>query len=135
MPPVRNPIPRLGWFLIPRDGPGYYSLLDIFRGHEREGPPKYPYPPISPYAGSFFDADYRYLDDPNNTQHDWLDCLKRIHFGDSWMFSTGGEFRYRLADEQASRLTPFDSNYNLIRTRVYGDLAYGNRVRSVHRVH
>jgi hypothetical protein len=129
-PPVRNPIPRLGWFTIPPDGPGFYSLLDLLRGNEREKPPKYPYPPISPYPGSFFDADYRYLDDPNNTQHDWLDCLKRIHLGDNLMFSTGGEFRYRLMDEQASRLTAFDNNYNLIRTRVYGDLSYRDRVRA-----
>lgn len=130
VPPIRNPIPRLGWFTIPPDGPGYYSLYDFFRGRERENPPKFPYPPISPYAGSFFDADYRYLDDPNNTQHDWLDFLKRIHMGDNFMFSTGGEFRYRLMDERASRLTNFDNNYNLIRTRVYGDLSYGDRVRA-----
>jgi Alginate export len=130
VPPVRNPFPRLGWFQIPREGCGYYSLLDLVRDNPREKPPKYPYPPTSGCAGSFFDADYRYLDDPANSQHDWLDFLKRRHFGDEVMVTTGGEFRYRLMDEQASRLTNADNNYNLIRTRVYGDFYYRDRLRA-----
>src|SRR5262249_27170385 len=105
-------------------------LLDFMLRREREKPPKFPYPPISPFVGSFFDADYRYLDDPANTQHDWLDFLKRRHLGDEWLFTTGGEFRYRLMDEQSSRLTAVDNNYNLIRPRVYGDLSWGDRIRA-----
>ena len=67
IPPARTAVPRLGWFQIPRDGCGYYSVLDLLRDRARENPPKTPYPPQSGFAGSFFDADYRYLDDPENT--------------------------------------------------------------------
>src|SRR5262249_20113413 len=77
VPPV-VPLPRTGWFLIPPSGPGYYSLLDCVQGNYREKPPKLPYPPLSPFIGSFFDADFRYLEKPDNTQVDWFDPLKRI---------------------------------------------------------
>jgi hypothetical protein len=93
------------------------------------GPPKYPYPPTGFMAGSFFNADYRYLDDPNNQQHDYFDCLKRIHLGEDWMFTTGGEVRLRFMDETDSRLSGHDNQYDLFRTRVYGDLWYRDQFR------
>jgi hypothetical protein len=128
VPPVES-IPRLGDFIIPPDRPGYYSLMDWFQGKCRDNPPKFPYPPFSADAGSFFDNDFRYLDDPDNTQTDWLDPIKRIHIGDDWLLSTGGEFRARWVDEQGSRLTATTNDYDLIRTRVYGDLWFRDRVR------
>src|SRR5262249_35801646 len=89
-PPVTR-FPRPGFFCIPPTGPGYYSAWDLLQGNERENPPKFPYGPIGPTPFSFFNADFRYLDDPQNTQTDWLDCTKRIHFGDNWLLSFGGE--------------------------------------------
>src|SRR5579871_1049920 len=78
-PPV-TPFPRPAFFLFPPSGPGYYSAWDCLTGNYRENAPKFPYSPISITPFSFFDADFRYLDDPNNTQHDWLfDLTKRIH--------------------------------------------------------
>ncbi len=128
VPPV-TPIPRPGNFFILPTGPGYYSLLDVVEGNYREKPPKFPYPPFCIDAGSFFDNDFRYLDDPNNTQHDYLDPIKRIHLGDNWLLSFGGEERLRAVNETDSRLSGRDNNYQLLRTRVYGDLWYKDRFR------
>ncbi len=51
----------------------------------------------------FFNADnFGYLDDPNNTEHDFFDPLKRIHLGDNWLFTSGGEFRTRYMNEHDS---------------------------------
>lgn len=129
VPPV-TPFPRLGWFTVPRDGCGYYSLVDLLLHNCRETPPKFPYPPISPSPGSGFDYDYRYLEDPKNTQHDWLDCLKRIHIRDNWLLTLGGEFRYRFMDEISSRATGVNNQYGLIRTRAWADLWFRDRFRA-----
>jgi hypothetical protein len=129
VPPVQ-PVPRTGWFLIPPSGPGYYSFLDWVTDHYREKPPIFPTSPYSLFIGTFFDnADYRYLDKPDNTQHDWLDPLKRIHLGDCWLLSLGGEFRFRLMNEVDSRLTGLDNNYDLLHTRLYADLWYKDLFR------
>ncbi len=128
VPPTR-PVPRPGNFAIPPDHRGYYSVADVFRREFRDKPPRTPIPAFSLIPISFFDVDYRYRDDPANTDHDWLDFLKRIRLGDHWLFSTGGEFRYRLMDEAPARLTAVNDNYHLLRTRVYGDLWYRDRLR------
>ncbi len=78
---------------------------------------------------SFFDADFRYLDNPNNTDTDFFDPLKRVRVGDNWLFSTGGELRNRLVSEYNSRLTQADNNYDLTRVRVYGDLWFRDDFR------
>src|SRR5262245_41997699 len=129
VPSNLRPLPRVGWFAILPDRPGYYSVADVFRGRFRDAPPKTPYAPLSASAGAFFDADYRYLDDPSYADSDWLDCLKRRHCGDEFMLSTGGEFRYRLMNETGSRLTAVQNDYHLIRTRVWGDVWYLDRLR------
>src|SRR5262249_29251439 len=72
---------------------------------------------------------YKYLDDPNNTQHDWADCTKRIKFCDNWMFSIGGEERFRYMNEVDARLGTKNDTYELLRSRVYGDLWYKDVVR------
>src|SRR5262249_29280661 len=77
VPPLPH-FPPVGWFLFPPTGPGYYSLWDVLHDHSWEKRPIFAYPPMSPMPFSFFDADFRYLDKPNNTQHDWADALKRI---------------------------------------------------------
>src|SRR5262249_47020938 len=129
-PPV-TPFPRPAFFFIPPSGPGYYTAWECLTGNELENTPKYPYSPISITPFSFFDADFRYLDDPKNTQHDWLDFTKRIHIGDNWLFSVGGEERVRYMNEVDSRLNKAgtDNIYELYRTRVYGDLWYRNVFR------
>jgi hypothetical protein len=128
VPPV-HPVPRLGSFLVPPGGCGYYSALDAIFDNKLPGPPNYPYPPTGFMAGSFFDADYRYLDKPDNKQTDFFDCLKRQHLGCDWMFTTGGEVRYRYMDETNSRFSGTNNQYDLFRTRVYGDVWYRDLVR------
>lgn len=56
--------PRTGFFGVPPTGPGYYSLRDVLEENCREKPPANGYPRFPLMANSFFDADFRYVDDP-----------------------------------------------------------------------
>ena len=127
--PVVQRFPFPGWFFLPPTGPGYYSLADVLTDTYRKGPPKYPYPRFSIIPFSFFEVDWRYLDDPKNDEHDYFDFLKRIHLGDNWMFTSGGEFRYRYNNEHNSRLSGKDNEYSLERTRMYSDLWFQDKFR------
>lgn len=128
VPPVW-PTPRTGPFPNPPKGAGYYSLLDQVTGEYREAAPKYGYPPFALMQPGFFNADFRYLDDPKNTSHDVYDSLKRIRLGEDWLFSTGGQVMNRYMNESNSRLTRSDNSYDLFRVRAYGDLWYQDKVR------
>lgn len=128
VPPVR-PFPRAGNFPNPPVGAGSYSLLEALSGTETKGPPKYPYPRFGLMMPSFYDADFRYLDDPKNTETDYADGLKRIRLGDDFLFSTGGSLWNRTHGEYNSRLTQRDNNYNLTRVRTYADLWYKDEAR------
>jgi hypothetical protein len=110
-------------------GPGYYSLYDVITDTYRKDRPKFPYSASALMFHSFFDADFRYLDDPKNEQHDWADCLHQVHLGDNWVFNTGGEVRYRAVREVNSRLTGVTNNFELFRTRPYIDLWYRDTFR------
>ncbi|MDB5305829.1 MAG: alginate export family protein, partial [Gemmataceae bacterium] len=123
-PRWQTPMPRPGYFVVPPTGPGYYSLLDQIRGAERETPPKYPYPRVSPIFLPNYDVNWSYLKDPKNTEHDYADVLKWIPGGEYATFTTGGEFRYRFMNEVNSngRTSGATDAYNLFRTRIYGDL-------------
>src|SRR5262249_13231662 len=68
--PRVRPLPRAGNFQMPPTGPGYYSLRDLLSGNCRDNPPKYPYPAFALMQSPLFDADFRYLESPKNTQHD-----------------------------------------------------------------
>jgi hypothetical protein len=129
IPRVR-PFPRIGNFAVPPTGPGYYSVVDLFRGTELKAPPKHPYPRFGLIQPSFFDLDnFSYLDDPKNTEHDFFDPLKRIRLGDDWLFATGGDARSRYQNEYNSRLTANNNDYHLTRLRAYGDLWYQDLFR------
>lgn len=128
VPPVW-PMPRPGDFPNPPKGPGYYSFLDWLNDDWRGSPPKYGYPAWPLMPASFFNADFRYLDDPNNKDHDFFDPLKRVRLGDNWLFSTGGQLWNRYMNEDNSRLTQADNVYNLFRVRAYGDLWYQDKFR------
>jgi hypothetical protein len=128
VPPVRV-FPRAGNFPIAPSGCGYYSLIDHLNGEAREKAPRFGYPPFALMPPSFFDADFRYLDDPKNKDCDWSDCLHRIRHGDDWLFSTGGQIWWRHMSENNSRLTNSDNRYDLFRVRAYGDLWYQDQAR------
>src|SRR5262249_41095130 len=116
--------PRLGYFLVPPTGPGYYSALDQILGNYREGPPKYAYPRMSAIIYPFYDADWAYLLNPANTDTDYADVLKWIPVADGVTFTTGGEFGYQFRNDVNSSggLTGVADAYSLFRVRAYGDL-------------
>ena len=115
---------RLGLYPVFPTGPGYYSAADVLTGNYRQKPPPFPWGRISLKPFPFYDADFRYLDDPKNTYHMWSDVLKRRRIGEGWLFSTGGEFRDRYMNEIDSRLTPTINRYEQLRTMVYGSMYY-----------
>jgi hypothetical protein len=125
VPPI-FPTPRTGCFFIAPSGPGYYSLRDLLENNYRENAPKYPTSPpfLSPDFTPFFNADYRYLDDPKNTQFDFFDPIKRMHPTPYTMITLGGEERLRYMDEINSRLVGKDNSYLLTRSRVFTDFWY-----------
>jgi len=127
--PVIRPMPPVGNFPVRPTGEGYYSALDWLLGRQRATPPVFPYSPVGPMFNSFFDANFLYLDNPNNTQFDYLDFLHQIHIGDNWVFNTGGEYRNRYMQEDNSRLTGLTNDYDLQRVRVYGDLWFRDWAR------
>ncbi|MBM4069079.1 MAG: hypothetical protein FJ271_09065 [Planctomycetes bacterium] len=128
VPPIHI-FPRLGNFPMLPSGPGYYSLLDHCRGDFRQARPKFPYPSFVIMPFPFFDADFRYLDNPKNQEFDWSDCLHRIHCGDCWLFNTGGEVRYMYQDLPNFNLSGRDIYKHLLRERVYLDSWYLDRFR------
>jgi hypothetical protein len=121
VPPVR-PLPRPGNFTAPPTGRGYYSLLDELTHNRRDRPPPFPYPPFGLMPPSFFDADFRYVDDPEIGPQHRADCLKRIRcHNEDWLFATGGQVWWRYMNEKNSRLTGLDNDYHLYRSRVFLD--------------
>lgn len=128
-PPV-TPLPRVGIFIKPPSGSGYYSLLDWFHGNKREKPPVVPYPPSALVPTSVFDADFRYLEQPDH-EKDFFDPVKRISLGENWLLSFGGSFWYRYMHETDSRLNAAgtNNNHHLLRTRIHADLWYQDKIR------
>lgn len=128
VPPVR-PAPRTGPFPMPPTGPGYYSMLDLVRKDWQKNPPKSAYPRFGLMPQPFFDADYRYVDDPDFTDRDWKDRLKRMKWRDDWMLSLGGQSWTRGMSEYNSRLGQANNNYLLLRDRVFADVWYRDVAR------
>jgi hypothetical protein len=100
-----------GQLSVPGSGPGYYSALDKLQGNYREKPPVFPYPPFALQPPSGFDADYRYLDKPDNTQTDFFDHIKRVHPTPDTMITIGGQESARYMHELDSRLGTVDNTY------------------------
>jgi Alginate export len=115
-----------GYFFIYPDGPGYYSLWDQLTGNFRQGPPAFPYVRNGLDRTPFFEYSFAYLDRPDNTEHHFLDPLKRIHLGDNWLLGFGGEFRVRTVNETdyQGNKAGIDSNVQTTRARLYADLWY-----------
>ena len=109
---------------IPPTGAGYYTFLNAYHHELQEKPPRWPYPRGGPFPNSFFEVDFTYLDSIPMEERDWAERLKRIQVGDHWLFSTGGEVRYRYDYEKNTRLSGVKDTYHLFRNRTYGDLWY-----------
>ncbi|VTS06230.1 alginate export family protein [Tuwongella immobilis] len=127
MPPLQT-VALPGGAPIPPTNDGYYTGLDWLLD-QAGPPPKSPFPRFALVPFSFENSNYRPLDSVPFDERDIWESLKRIPVGDDWMFSMGGEFRWRYADETNSRLTGVRNTYDLFRTRLYGDLYYRDRFR------
>ncbi len=125
--PVVEPFQRAGNFAT-TNGKGYYSIADAFHGKQSDAPPKTPYPAFALMPPGFFNANFKLLEAPGY-ERDVFEKLKRIHLGEDWLFSVGGEFRTRYHSEVNSRLTGNDNDYTLYRSRVFADLAYRDLAR------
>lgn len=86
-----------------------------------------PKPPVNPHKAVYYDNDFSYLDDPDNPYHYFGDSLKRVRLGQCWTLDVGGEYRLRQHNEH---ILTRDNNFLLQRTRVYGDLHYGDGLRA-----
>lgn len=126
--PIRK-LPRPGDFPVPPTGPGYYTFLDLLHNQPAKKRPKFPYSPVSLMTNSFFDSDFRYLASPDNKQTHFSDAWHFRNLNENWLFSTGGEVRWRHHNENNSRLTGRTNDYDLFRVRAYGDLWYQNCFR------
>jgi hypothetical protein len=130
VPAGTAPYPRPGNFYIAPSGPGAYTLLDAFLGRESQNRPQNPYLQFGQNPNPFFNMSFGYLDDPQRTEYDLSAPLKRIHLGDNWLLSFGGEFRDRYAYEENARLynvkplAGSTNSYDLFRARIYTDLWY-----------
>ncbi|MBL8797164.1 MAG: alginate export family protein [Planctomycetia bacterium] len=128
VPPVRV-IPPAGNFSNAPTDPGYYSVVDWLRHEYREKPPRFLYSSLFVIPYSFFDADFRYLDDPKTPPKNFLEEIHRVHLGDCWLFNTGGQVWWRHMHEINSRLTGVTNDYDLVRTRAFMDLWYKDQFR------
>lgn len=117
-----QPFPPPGAAPVLPAGPGYYTLLQLVQQQPGETPPRWPYQRLGPIMMPFPENNFSYLDSIPPAQRDWAEKLKRIPLCDHWLFSTGGEIRYRYNHEVNSQLTGRTNNYDLIRTRIYGDV-------------
>lgn len=129
VPPITS-TPRAGWFTIRPSGPGYYTVRDWISGELRQKAPPAPFGLTSSDQTPSFDHDFRYLDKPDNAYHLWTDFNKRVEIRDEFLFSSGGEARYRFNDYTNSSLTGKNDTFNLTRFRAYGDLWYRDKFRA-----
>jgi hypothetical protein len=129
IPLTIRPMPRPGDFPIPPAGPGYFTLWDQMEGNWRAKAPPSGYLPFALMPPSYFDADFRYVESLDYDDRTFVEQLKRMHLNDCLMFSTGGQVWGRFMNEHNSRLTEADNSYTLMRTRLFGDLNYGDLFR------
>ncbi|MCZ6898494.1 MAG: hypothetical protein O7D95_07315, partial [Betaproteobacteria bacterium] len=95
--------PRPGGFVVPAgpkaaEYPGQYSLFDFVTGKERATKPVQPYSPFALQTTPAFDINFNYLEKPGH-EEDLFDPVKRIHLGDDFLLSFGGQFWYRYMHE------------------------------------
>lgn len=128
VPPLRTP-PRPGMPILFPTGAGYYSLMDQLHGRYVEKAPPLPYGLFAMVPPSFFDLDFRYLEDPKYTDLYLFDPLKRIHFCDDWMLSISSQTWSRTMIERNVNFTAADNDHDLFRTRLAGDLWYRDQFR------
>lgn len=98
-------------------------------GMQRPNAMPFGYLPFALMPPSFYEANFTYLESVPLYEQNLVERLKRIPINDCWTFSTGGQYLARYMQEENSRLTNSDNDYTLMRTRLYGDLLYRDRLR------
>ena len=81
----------------------------------------------------FYDNDFDYLYDPDYTDRDLGDGLKRRSIGPCITYDIGGQFRMRYHGERNIRglgLTGRDDDFLLYRTRLYGNVQIDSWLRA-----
>jgi hypothetical protein len=128
VPPLRPPA-RPGMPILFPTGPGYYSLSEQLHGQFVEKAPPRPYGlfPMSP--PSFFDLDFRYLEERDVISPGFFDPVKRIHLGDDCLLSVFSQTWVRTMTERNVNFTPRDNDHVLFRTRWAGDFWYRDNIR------
>lgn len=89
-------------------------------------------PAASAYKGVFYDNDFSYLDNPDNTQFYLGDAFKQMTPCDCWVVDVGGEYRLRGQNENNLRGSNFsdqDDDFLLQRTRVFANARYSDWFR------
>jgi hypothetical protein len=89
----------------------------------------------SAYKDTFFDNDFNYLCDPCYDSWHLGERLKRNCLGDWGILDIGGQFRLRWEDQQnfrggAAGITGTSNEFELYRTRLYGDLHVQDNFRA-----
>jgi Alginate export len=128
VPPL-GPRSRSGLFVFRPSGPGYYQLLDLLKREQRLDSPPEPFGLTSVNGVPSFEYDFRFLDKSENTYHPWSSVYKRVHVGEDFLFSTGGELRYRFNNYSEYQLSERNETHDLTRLRLYGDLWYRDDIR------
>jgi hypothetical protein len=132
VPPLRPP-ERTGYFILAPNKPGYYSLLFLLLDEPTYSPTtlRLPYPATAGDGYSFYDANYRYLENPRFGEVDPFSLLKRIHPTDAWLLAFGGEERLRFMDENGGyeQITGKVNPETWYRSRVYADVWYRDLFR------
>lgn len=132
VPPLRPP-ERTGYFMIGPNKPGYYSLLFLLLDEPTYNPTvlRLPYPATAGDGYSFYDANYRYVENPRFGEIDPFTLIKRIHPTDAWLLAFGGEERVRFMDENGGyqQITGKVNPETWYRSRVYADIWYRDLFR------
>jgi hypothetical protein len=129
-PATIRPMSRPGIFSIPPPpGPAYYSMWDAITGECRKAPPKSGYPPNAIMPWAFYDADWRFVEGVPCQDRTFVERMKRIHLGDCWLLSTGGEYWLRYHNEHNARLSEAEATFTFQHLRTYADLWYKDSLR------
>lgn len=89
-------------------------------------------PAFQAYKRFYYNNDFRYLNDPNNREFYFGDYFKQVPIGRRSLFDFGGEYRLRDQHENNLRgrnLSGTSDDFLLQRTRFYGNLKLGERIR------
>ena len=130
---LRPCTPKVGFFALEQP----YQYLPPPQAFVVAVPPLPPRPDApagrpNPWRLPFYESNFRYLDQPNNSSIDPFDFIKRIPVPtvEEIVSDFGGEFRWQGRVEDNRRLTGEQNNFNLFREKLFLDTWYWGRFRT-----